>query len=66
MQSFICPTCSHKWEVNEDDGLLSERAAFASVGYWANNDTNPQNCPECEHRTSYNLPVWLWVNTVEE
>jgi rubrerythrin len=66
MNKYICQSCSTEWELNEDNGLVPGKKSFGSVGYWANNDTSPQNCPECEHRTSEDLSVWLWVNTIVE
>jgi rubrerythrin len=64
INKYICPSCRTKWNVNKLNGLLPE--VYGATGYWSNKDTNPQNCPECEHRTSEYLPVWLWVSTIME
>lgn len=63
MNKFICQ-CNKHWNTNEHGGLLQD--THSSVGYWSNEATNPQNCPECEAMTDYDLPVWRWISAVEE
>lgn len=48
MNKFICQ-CNKHWNTNEHGGLLQD--THSSVGYWSNEATNPQNCPECEAMT---------------